>query len=345
MNTYQLSVLLQLITAKFEFLESFFNQHAASDGNLADVIKQKVAKHHKARGLAVIVTNDYIGTELADLHKTDDDGREMDSVFNELKFVTHWAKNVTTTQHQQIIDGIIKSDHPDSNGYYKCIAYIFSGHGDENGSLYLQDGGEVNLVKDVIEKLSEPKLAHIPKLFFIDACRGEIEVTLDGAGTVAYESKYNVSVGPSTPRFRHRSALRKLFRISTSLFRRKGHSEAKPERFQEILALLKGNFLIAYATIETRVSYENKEMAGSAWMQILAGELREDGISVQDATAIVRRKLVERYRTEEKPRLQQPETVDRLNGGPLYLRDYVSLMRLCTLIKWCTCLSLTAFCY
>lgn len=132
--------------------------------------------------------------------------------------------------------------------------------------------------------LSEQQIAHIPKLFFIDACRGNGDVTVvDGA-------KQN----PSSLGFRQR------------------------------LAMLEGNFLIGYATVDKRKSYMYVGKKGSAWMQTLASELRESRSSVQDAAAMTRRKLVEVYRKEEKPNPQQPETVDRLNG-PLFLHESVSL--------------------
>lgn len=313
----------------------YFNPNTASGYTPAEAIKQKVAKYTNARGLAIIVTNDYNGTS-SPLPHTHDDGREMEKVFNELKFVTHWERNVTRIQHQQIIDGITESDHPYSNGYYKCITYVFSGHGGEEGSLSLQDGGVVNLVKDVIEKLSELRLAHIPKLFFIDACRGSEEVTLVNETKYAGpENSYNVSPSPLPQR--RRSALKRIAQIPKLLFRRKriyrlggidgAEVSPSPLQFREILALLKGNFLIAYATIDMRVSYTDVTGRGSAWMQILASELRKPGVSVNDATAMTRKRLVEAYRKEEKPKLQQPETVDRLNGGPLYLQEYVSLLR------------------
>lgn len=332
----------------------YINPNTASGYTPAEAIKRKVAKYTNARGLAIIVTNDYVSSRRPLLF-THDDGREMEKVFNELKFVTHWEKNVTIEQHQQIIDGITESDHPYSNGYYKCITYVFSGHGGKEGFLSLQDGKQVNLVKDVIEKLCMLQLAHIPKLFFIDACRGGEKVTL--VKETIYAGPEN-SYSPSPLPQGQRSALKRIARIPKLLFRRKrvfkvvheekpiGHSNSgidgassfvgatscaevspSPPRFQEISALLKGNFLIAYATIDMRKSYRDVTGKGSAWMQILAGELRKPGMSVNDATAMTRKRLVEAYYKEVKPKLQQPETVDRLNGGPLYLQEYVSLLR------------------
>ena len=277
-----------------------------------------MAEERKSRGLAVIVTNDYVGYhKLTDLRNTHYDGSKMEKVFNELKFVTHWEKNVTTTQHQQIIDGIIESDHPRCNGYYKCIAYVFSGHGGEEGALCLQDGGTVYL-NDIIEKLCKRQLADIPKVFFIDACRqGRVQKADTGI-------PYNVSVSPlPSPvplRSRRRSQLRRIIRYLRPRIRRKrdttvvheakpiGHSDigtvdptlstsVNPSlQFQEILSQLEGNFLIAYATIDKQSSYMKNE--GSAWMIILADELTESGISVQDATAKAREKLVDGYRNE-----------------------------------------------
>lgn len=261
-----------------------------------------MAEDHNARGLAIIVTNDYIGNtgRLTELPMTHDDGREMEKTFKELKFVTHREKNVTTPHHQSIIDAITQIKHPYSNGYYKCIVYVFSGHGGEGDSLSLQDCGRVNLVKDVIEKLCHPRIAHIPKLFFIDACRG----------------------GEHNPVHQGQSSA--LHRIARTILK-KIRPRRRPVQLNDnaLIAALKGNFLIAYATTDMRVA---PAMTGEgSWMQILARELRESGRSVQEVTAMARKTLLEEYIKEKQQRPQQPETVDRLNDL-LCLREYVSVL-------------------
>ena len=61
------------------------------------------------------------------------------------------------------------------------IAFVFSGNGDEN-IIYAHDGAVgTNQVYEPLQPKNAPHLADIPKLFFIDACRG----TIDDKGIVA----------------------------------------------------------------------------------------------------------------------------------------------------------------
>lgn len=71
------------------------------------------------------------------------------------------------------------------------------------------------------------------------------------------------------------------------------------------------NFRIEYATILNHQSYIHD--FESAWMPVLARKLREDDDSFQNIAAKVHKKVQERQ-------LQQCESVDRLNLGPIYLK-------------------------
>lgn len=136
-------------------------------------IKEKLDKNPNTRGLAVIITNDYDTCPYPDvdpLPDTYNDGREMERTFTHHKFVTHWEHNVTRRRHLKLMDDIVKSDHPRSYNY-KCIVFVFSGHGARN-ILWSNDGAAVDLTRDVIQKLTcELQLVTTPKIFFIDACR------------------------------------------------------------------------------------------------------------------------------------------------------------------------------
>ncbi len=64
--------------------------------------------------------------------------------------------------------------YEDSDPRYKRIVFCFAGHGDENDCIHTKDG-EINVRKDIVDPLLPlecQRLLHIPKLFFIDACRG-----------------------------------------------------------------------------------------------------------------------------------------------------------------------------
>lgn len=57
---------------------------------------------------------------------------------------------------------------------FKAIMFVFSGHGDYPDRILSQDLEELHLITDIVQPLlGHPQILHIPRLFFIDACRGE----------------------------------------------------------------------------------------------------------------------------------------------------------------------------
>lgn len=161
-------------------------------------VKQKVEKYPSPRGLAVIVSNDYKNSNNKQLNGTEKDGKAMKDAFESLKFVTIWKHNVSEKQHRQLINGVLQQlkhaetdfkgnpsgqrTHPFNTGFFKCIVYVFSGHGNID-ELSMEDGN-VHLKGDVISKLTynsdnERQLfVKMPKLFFIDACRTRTNSTV-----------------------------------------------------------------------------------------------------------------------------------------------------------------------
>ena len=250
-------------------------------------IQQKLHEATNPSGLAVIMSNDYIGTpNISALPHIHSDGRAMEEAFNGLNFVTHWGRNLTRDQSLQLISSIRSCQHPHSHSY-KCIAVVYSGHGGAGDVLLSQDGCNLCVKSELMEALTnDPKLAHIPKLFFIDACRGS------GAVTVVYGAK---DAGGDE------------------------FTRLQVKGFHDKLALLEGNFLVGYATIDLKLSYLDKH--GSVWMQMLASELKSScmTLSIQDIMATTTKKLMKKY-SESAMKPQQPETVDRLNCGPLHLK-------------------------
>ena len=81
--------------------------------------------------------------------------------------------NCTAAQIIRIFEQMGRSEYPPS---YKCLAVVFSGHGEEN-VLFGSDGKIVKIEEEVIGPLQPselPTMRTVPKLFFIDACRGEM---------------------------------------------------------------------------------------------------------------------------------------------------------------------------
>ena len=143
----------------------------ASQEGVQETIKSKP----DACGLAIIVSNDYQGSD-SPLPGTAMDARVMKDAFEKLKFATHIRSNLGASEIKALAKEATECDCPKS---YKCIAFVFSGHGCDKDRIIGQDKvafGLSNIVEPFFPGKS-PNIGKIPKLFFIDACRGGKEMT------------------------------------------------------------------------------------------------------------------------------------------------------------------------
>ena len=150
------------------------------------------------------------------------------------------------------------------DGGIKAIIFAFSGHG-TNENLVLANDGEPLFLKDIVEPLVVPNYIgdtcnEIPKLFFIDACRGR------------------------------------------RVMKGKGELDVND---------IKGNFCIEYATIQDHKAFADGDE--SAWMPVLARQLRQSNDTYQNVIATVSRMV---YRQGIH---QQPQVQGQLTCGPLTL--------------------------
>ena len=131
-------------------------------------------------GLAVIVTNEYKNFPDDHLPGVKKDGRAMENAFGSLGFATLWKPNVSSEDMKVLVKSVVKyfqDNPPPKDPEHYVVAFVFSGHGDEGDLLYGEDGGDVHLNSQIVKPLAEEReLGNIPKLFFIDACRGENEL-------------------------------------------------------------------------------------------------------------------------------------------------------------------------
>ena len=141
-----------------------------------------IAVFHLAvkRGLAVLVTCNYEGMTKETLPTCDKDAEKMKAALEALEYDVcplknsdATEKNVTTLLHK-ISDYLHRYSGSDVNedGRKKAIIFAFSGHGELGDCIVTHHGKNLDL-KDIVDQLLQSKKVYeIPKLFFIDACRG-----------------------------------------------------------------------------------------------------------------------------------------------------------------------------
>ena len=144
---------------------------------------------HEKRGLAILVTCDYEGiADITPLNATNHDANEMEKTFDQFEYDVHQLKNGGATAHA--ITTLLKqaSDYlrqysgstTNSDGSPKVIVFAFSGHGTccgwDDDQIVSNDYQMLSLRNQVLPPLVNHRLAAaIPKLFFIDACRGNAQ--------------------------------------------------------------------------------------------------------------------------------------------------------------------------
>lgn len=243
---------------------------AASKESVNGVIKGKPG----ARGLAVIVTNDYnSNADLKSLAGTHKDGEAMESALIALNFAVYWEKNVAEDKMKQIIGDVQSLKKKLVGSYLQYIFFIFSGHGSEGDCLVMEDGSFLRVNEELISPLlakSAKEIGTLPKVFLIDACRGK-----NPTKTVYVEMPKNASSA----------------------------SKSSKIRFPE-----EGGYLLGYATIPMHMSYETN--SGGWWLSKVAKLLKDKMYlnSIETLFTEVSRQMVLGKNS------QQPEVILRLNA-------------------------------
>ena len=248
-------------------------------------IRKTILREPEANGLAIIISNDYwSSSHFKTLKGAYKDGKNMCQAFKYLKFATHWEPNVTIQRLMELIYDAAHYDLYHLLENYKCIAFVFAGHGGTMDHIYMQDDTPVSIT-DIVQQFlpkSAPHIATLPKLFLIDACRGTkvINPVLIPRGSAEIPQGNVVERGV------------------TELL----SSRLPPE----------GNCLIAYSTMPEHMSYEQSG-EGSIWITILAEMLCTSHASIDDILTAVNGKMMEKYQTLLQCPMQQPEKISRLN--------------------------------
>jgi hypothetical protein len=151
-----------------------------------------------AAGLAILVTCDYeANSTLKTLKGTNVDADEMRVTFEQFNYEIHQlrngeaTKNAITSLLSDISQRLIEEYNAKVVGPRKVIIFAFSGHGSEFDEIYASDGELLSIKEEVVLPLVKPKVAYdIPKLFFIDACRGTASLQQKGGDELTSVKEY-----------------------------------------------------------------------------------------------------------------------------------------------------------
>ena len=210
------------------------------------------------------------------------DADAMCNALTELDYAVIPLQNVTKPQLMEVIIQITTklSCHSCS---YKRLVFVFAGHGAENDYLRTQEGEELSLHELIAMWLPDkcPHLAHIPKLYFIDACRG-----------IKTDTGCTVSRGSS----------------------RGGKPMSSQIRFPS-----NGNYLVASATTPGHKSYETE--GGGRWLCNVSKMLLKSDKSVLDVLTKVNEELIRMYQDHNVTYVQQPTLHSTLNEEVYFLKE------------------------
>ena len=182
---------------------------------------------------------------------------------------------------------------------WRRIVVTFSGHGDEK-YLYTKDD-HMCLREDIVKPLQAmkaKKLARLPKLFFIDACRGP-----------------DKDDGVYVP------DLKKWFSDTSPVPRGGGRVSST------------GNCFIAYSTLLGMQAFEDSNKGGF-WIQTLAKELANHGNigrTIQDVMTRVNKELNE-ICDKKNMAIQQPVTESTLAEDVKLLQEAQGIKAICSIV-------------
>jgi len=168
---------------------------------MESLLYQSIRRRQAANGLAIIIANESSCIrEHKRLEGAIKDLYAMKETFETLRFATLPIFNASKEQILSAVQAAANyKAYPPS---YKRLAFVFSGHGDEN-YIYTHDGWikPLDQVVELLQPTEAPHLGNIPKLFFIDACRGsetDKGLIVPRGGTVRMPSFGNYILAHST---------------------------------------------------------------------------------------------------------------------------------------------------
>ncbi|KAG4077802.1 hypothetical protein HA402_011231 [Bradysia odoriphaga] len=199
---------------------------------------------HEQRGLAIILNHFKFDSKKyrnVQRNGTEKDCERLEKTFRELDFEVNIYNDLKREEITRILQKVADMDHQNSD----CIVVVVLSHG-ETGRIEARDGNYP--VDDIWEPfLNSQSLIGKPKLFFIQACRGD---WTDPGVTVMSKNSF-LTTGDMVDSLGHH----------------------KPQYFQ-IPSM--ADLLVMYSTYEGYYAWRNKDR-GSCFIQALCDELDTNG--------------------------------------------------------------------
>ena len=149
----------------------------------------------KPHGLAIIISNEHFipnplrpNLKLGQRNGTDVDTQFFADTFRALGYIIQSHRNCTAAQIKEVVQQAVKVNHTVYDSFVLC----FSTHGENNNFIFGSDSNTVNVYELVAMVQSCPTLQCKPKMFFIQACRVQVQVVVgDGLPLPALPIPHN----------------------------------------------------------------------------------------------------------------------------------------------------------
>ncbi len=144
------------------------------------LVEHTLQQKPSAKGVAIVVANQWskIFNKREDtLYGVIHDFTKTCLVFENLQYAVVPLSNAPKQKIIEAVNAVavhFPTGFAKNDPRYKRIVFCFAGHGDKNDCIHTRDG-EIDVNRDIMWPflpINKPDLRHVPKLFFIDACRG-----------------------------------------------------------------------------------------------------------------------------------------------------------------------------
>ncbi|KAH9377846.1 hypothetical protein HPB48_008920 [Haemaphysalis longicornis] len=144
----------------------------ASEVSLPMVMPEVYSMTRKPRGQCIILNNVHFDSCSESREGSEHDVDRMHALFTKFHFDVTTRSDLSAQDMKDLLKGVSKEEsHKDAD----CLVVILMSHGKE-GTIYGSDGQEVHLEPDVYGPFNNCNCSALqgkPKLFFIQACRGD----------------------------------------------------------------------------------------------------------------------------------------------------------------------------